>query len=154
MIRTRHVANAQAAARVLATWKVDAVIHCGDIGSLDIVPVFAPWPTHYVLGNVDDNQAALAAAIRASGQTFHGPKGDITLDGVRIAFMHGHNERLLRESIESGAYQLVCYGHTHLAEHHQQGATWVLNPGALYRANPHTLAIVELPDITIHRLPL
>jgi predicted phosphodiesterase len=41
----------------------------------------------------------------------------------------------------------VCYGHTHLAAIERLGRTLSLNPGALYRANPHSLAIVELKSL-------
>jgi hypothetical protein len=34
------------------------------------------------------------------------------------------------------------------------GGTMALNPGALYRANPHSLAIVELPDIDATIIPV
>ena len=39
-----------------------------------------------------------------------------------------------------------------VAEQHRQGSTQVLNPGALYRANPHTIAIVDLPSLAITRI--
>jgi len=41
----------------------------------------------------------------------------------------------------------VCYGHTHVAAIEYYGATLALNPGALYRAPTHSLAIVELPSV-------
>jgi predicted phosphodiesterase len=42
---------------------------------------------------------------------------------------------------------LVCYGHTHVAAIEQRGPTLVVNPGALYRANPHSLAVIDLPEL-------
>ena len=41
----------------------------------------------------------------------------------------------------------MCYGHTHVAAIERHGKTLALNPGALYRANPHSLAIVDLPEL-------
>jgi hypothetical protein len=49
-----HVQNAQAAVRMLENLEVEVVLHCGDIGSQAIVPLFKKWPTHFVFGNVDD----------------------------------------------------------------------------------------------------
>jgi hypothetical protein len=37
-------------------------------------------------------------------------------------------------------------------EEHYEGKTLVLNPGALFRANPRTIAIVEVPSLEVDRL--
>jgi len=139
---------------MLSSLGVDVVLHCGDIGSPDIVPLFSAWPTHFVFGNVDYDSRELRAAIAAAGQTCHGLCGDLTLAGVRVGLLHSHDAQLFQKMIASGDWQLICYGHTHVAEKHQEGPTWVLNPGALYRADPHSLAIVDLPDLTIHHVKL
>lgn len=136
----------RAAVRMLESLDVEAVLHCGDIGSAEIVPLFAPWPTHFVFGNVDYDPTELTLAIRKAKQTCHDRFGDLTLAGVRIALLHSDDERRFREVCSSGDYGLVCYGHTHRAEQHRVGNTLILNPGAIHRANPHSLAIVELPE--------
>jgi predicted phosphodiesterase len=82
------------------------------------------------------------------------PLRDITLAGRRIALIHSDDARLFRQSITSGTYDLVCYGHTHEAEQHREGKTLVLNPGALYRATPHSIAIVELETMEATIIPL
>ncbi|HEY2414087.1 MAG TPA: metallophosphoesterase family protein, partial [Pirellulaceae bacterium] len=64
-----------------------------------------------------------------------------------IAFLHGDDERLLAETIRAGKHDLVCHGHTHVVRQEKIGKTLVLNPGALYRANRHTIAVVELPTL-------
>lgn len=145
-----QMAYTQRAVESLAEHDLAAVLHCGDIGSWGIVDLFAPWPTHFVLGNVDDDygwQQAMGA-----GHTFHGRFGTLDLGGVRIAFLHGDDGRRLHETIHSGQYQLVCHGHTHVARQDQIGTTLVLNPGALYRAFPHTCALVELPSLQVRLL--
>jgi putative phosphoesterase len=142
-----HVANTRAAVRMLESCEVELVIHCGDIGAVEIVDLFAPWPAHFVFGNVDARPAELRAAIAAAGQTCHERFGELEIAGRRIAFLHGDDERRLRETIAAGTYDLVCYGHTHEAEQHQSGPTLVLNPGALFRAARHTLALVELAEL-------
>jgi putative phosphoesterase len=149
-----HVVNARAAARMLESCDVEAVIHCGDIGSVEIVEVFRPWPTHFVFGNVDTEPARLRAAIRAAGGVCHERFGELELTGRHIAFLHGDDAARLGEAIASGDYDLVCYGHTHAAEQHKRGTTTVLNPGALYRARPHTLALARLPELEITHVPL
>jgi uncharacterized protein len=64
-----------AAVRMLESLDVAAVLHCGDIGSAEIVRLFAPWPTHFVFGNVDYNEGELTNAIKTAGQTCHGQFG-------------------------------------------------------------------------------
>jgi putative phosphoesterase len=132
---------------MLESLDVDVVLHCGDIGSMAVVELFSPWPTHFVFGNCDENLVRFAAEIAAAGQTCHGQFGDITLDGVRIALLHSHDRRQFRHAIDSGDYGLVCYGHTHVAAIDRHGDTLVVNPGAIYRANPHSVAVVELPKV-------
>ncbi len=143
-----HLANAEAAARKLTEYEIAAVIHCGDIGGEAIVPVFAQWPTHFVLGNVDDNAAALEKAIAAAGLHYHGRFGELQLGGRSIAFLHSDDVSRFEETIASQRYDLVCYGHTHVAAARQTGRTLVLNPGALFRARTHTIAVVNLDDMT------
>jgi putative phosphoesterase len=147
-----QVQFAREAAEVLKPFKVEQIIHCGDIGSAGVVAVFSAWPSHFVLGNCDYDGGELAAAIETSGQKFHGRFGQLELAQRRIAFLHGDDGGLFRQTIAGGQFDLVCYGHTHVAEHHQAGKTWVLNPGALFRANPHRCAVVDLTTMQIHSL--
>ena len=137
------------AVRILESLEVDEVLHCGDIGSPEIVRLFAPWPTHFVFGNVDDDERELRAAIAAAGKTCHGRFGELELGGVQIALLHGDDSTRLKTAVASGRYQLVCSGHTHVARKRQVGTTLDLNPGALYRADPHSFAIVELPTLAV-----
>lgn len=144
-----HTAYTLAALRLLQQEQVDVVIHCGDIGSPGLVPLFAGWPAHFVFGNVDHDAAALRWAIREAGQTCHERFGTLELEGVKLAFLHGDDHGAFLDAIGGQEFDLVCYGHTHEAESHREGRTLVLNPGALYRANPHTFAVVELPGLAV-----
>jgi putative phosphoesterase len=141
-----HAEFARDAARMLESFDVAAVLHCGDIGSPEIIPVFQKWPTHFVFGNVDYDQATLRRAILAAGQTCHDRFGSLTLGSTRIALLHSDDAQAFDAAVNSGKYQMVCYGHTHVARQEWKGDTLVLNPGALYRATPHSIAVVELPS--------
>jgi len=142
-----HVGATTSAVRLLGRQNVEVVIHCGDIGSPAIVPLFSTWPAHFVFGNVDHNEGALARAIEEAGQTCHGRFGTLELAGRKIAWLHSDDRELFEETVSSGEWDLVCYGHTHDAEQHRAGHTLVLNPGALFRATPHTLAVVDLATL-------
>jgi hypothetical protein len=127
---------------------VERVLHCGDIGSPAVVELFAPWPTDFVFGNCDTDQRVLRSAIERAGQTCHGEFGDLQIEGVRIALLHSHDRRLFSASVGSGRYGTICYGHTHVAAIERRGETLLVNPGAIYRAQPHSVAVLELPQNT------
>src|SRR5262245_27134737 len=101
-----HAANTQRGLYALVPRAVDAVLHCGDVGSAALIPLFARWPSHFVFGNVDYDRAGLEAAIEAAGQTCHGEFGAIDLEGVRIALLHSDDRQRFDETIDSGAWDL------------------------------------------------
>lgn len=147
-----HEHNTLNAIRLFESFGVDVLIHCGDIGSPDIAQLFPHWPVHFVFGNIDQQEEELQAAIKAAGHTCHGRFGSLVLDGVRIAFLHGDDSRRWEEARISGKWDLICFGHTHKAEIRRFDKTLLLNPGAVYRANPHSVAVVDLPQLTVEFL--
>jgi uncharacterized protein len=134
------------AVRMLESLDVERLLHCGDIGSPEVVELFSRWPTDFVFGNCDVEQRSLRTAIERAGHVCHGEFANLTIEGVRIALLHSHDRRLFAASIGSGRYDTVCYGHTHIAAVEKRGDTLLVNPGAVYRANPHSIAILELPE--------
>lgn len=142
-----HLENTRAAVRMLEALQVQAVLHAGDICSVEIPKLLTAWPTHFVLGNCDTDSDQMRSSVEQAGLVFHGRFGDIELGGRRIALLHSDDARRFRQVTSSGDYDLVCYGHTHRAEQHFQGPTLVLNPGALYRATPHSIAVVDLATL-------
>jgi hypothetical protein len=131
---------------------VSLLIHCGDIGT-DVVPLFKGLQTHFVHGNMDDPKQ-LDQAIRDPKHTFHDRLGTLEIEGCRVAFLHGHDVKLLRHTIHSGHYDLVCHGHTHVFSSGMEGKTLVVNPGALARTSHPSLAVVELPSLEVTQIPL
>lgn len=142
------------AIRMLESLEVETVLHCGDICSPEIVEMFKPWPTHFVFGNCDHDPEPIRQAIQATGQHCHEQFGELTLAGVKIALMHSHDRVRFKKTIHSGDYDLVCYGHTHVAAIDRHLKTLVVNPGAIYRANPHSIATIELPKLEATIIPL
>jgi uncharacterized protein len=142
-----HVELTRPAIRMFESLDVDRVLHCGDIGSEEVVELFAPWPTDFVFGNCDVDQRPLRAAIEQAGKNCHGEFGDLTLEGVRIALIHSHDRRLFAATVGSGRYSIVCYGHTHIPAIERCGDTLTINPGAIYRAKTHSVAVLELPQM-------
>ena len=150
-----HTVFTREAVRLLESLDVDQVIHCGDIGSVPIVELFSAWPTHFVFGNVDFyDLASLRAAIEAAGQHCHERFGQLELAERKIAFLHSDDIEEFNKAIDSGEWDLILYGHTHVADTRRAGSTLVVNPGALYRATPHSIAVVDLTDMTVETFSL
>ena len=140
------------AIRILHEQHVGLAIHCGDVGA-EVVPLLKGLPTHFVHGNMDDPEQ-LREAITEPEHTLHQQLGTLEIEGRRLAFLHGHDVKLLRHTIHSGHYDLVCHGHTHNFSSRFEGRTLVLNPGALGRTSRPSLATVDLPSLEVTEIPL
>ena len=134
----------QRALAEIAVRGVTTVLHCGDIEDPETIALFAGLDAHFVLGNCDWDPNALRSAIEAIGATLHDGFGQLEVAGRKIAFLHGHEKERMREVENSGYFDYLFYGHTHVAKEHVTGPTRVINPGALHRANPKTFLIVDL----------
>ena len=122
------------------------MIHCGDIDNAETVRAFAGSNVHFVYGNCDGDRASIRHAIDEIGATLHDPFGHLELGGKRIAWLHGDKPDLKRDVENSGAYDYLFYGHTHVAEQQLVGETLVINPGALFRARQKTCLTLDLPS--------
>jgi putative phosphoesterase len=134
----------QAALDEIRARGITTVLHCGDIEEASTIPLFAGFDAHFVLGNCDYNPSAVLAAIDAIGATLHDGFGSLEIAGRKIAFLHGHEKGRMRDVENSGYFDYLFYGHTHVAKEHVTGPTRVINPGALHRANPKTFIVVDL----------
>lgn len=132
--------------------RVALIIHCGDVGPA-VLPVLDGRQVHFVVGNMDD-AGFLREAISKNEHTLHGELGTLEIEGRRVAFLHGHDVRLLHHTIHSGNWDLVCHGHTHAFSSRREGSTLVVNPGALGRTSTPSVAVVELPSMEVTEIPL
>ena len=145
-----HVDRARRAATLLSSRGVQAVIHCGDIGSeavlIELVDVLHPTrvPVYAVLGNVDHYDDDISAFPESAGVTMMGKLGSIELGGKQIAMCHGDDAFRLRSTITSGTYNYVFTGHTHERDDTRVGSSRVINPGAVYRTSRPSIAILDL----------
>jgi len=128
---------------LLEPYKVDAILHCGDLDDAETVALFPPG-THFVFGNCDHDRVGIRAAVQSLGATLHEPFGHLELAGKNIAFVHGDDARMLHDLEHADAFDFVFYGHSHIAREHRTGRTRVINPGALHRANPKTFLVLDL----------
>ena len=138
-------ATVEKAVEVLQRRNVNFVVHCGDLEDADTVWLFHGFTAHFVLGNCDLEPLSIQQAVHGIGGELHRPYGRLELEGVRLAFLHGDDRRLMQEVENSGEFDFLFYGHTHRAAEHRTGPTRVINPGALHRANPKTFILLDLP---------
>src|SRR5262249_38783243 len=131
---------------LLEARKINIVLHCGDIEDEQTVHLFRGFKTHFVFGNCDWDKPALRLSIEEINGVLHEPLGYLELEGRRVAWTHGDDRRLFRQSEHSGQYDFLFYGHSHIAEQHRTGSTQVANPGALHRVRSKTFAILDLKD--------
>ena len=113
----------------------EAVLFCGDLCSpfsLDRLARGAgDRPLHVVWGNNEgDIRLMLKVTAGLGNLRLHGQMAELEFDGLRVAV--NHYPEIARRLAESGAYDLVCYGHDHQAhEERLAGGAWLLNPGEI-----------------------
>jgi putative phosphoesterase len=135
----------------------EVLIHCGDLCAPFVMRLVAEQfrgPVHVVFGNNDaDGRLLQTVAAQHDHVTLHGIYAEIEVSGRRIAVIHYPEPA--RRIAQSGALDLVCYGHDHTQLLEQVGTTWLLNPGeimglwatpswALYDTERHVVSIHPL----------
>lgn len=112
----------------------DLLLCCGDLCSPFMVGELAngfSGPVHVVFGNNDGDAFRITRAA-AERDDFHlqGEMAELELDderGTRVA-LH-HFPEVGRRLAASGAYDLVCFGHSHEWEVLEVGGCVAVNPG-------------------------
>ncbi len=107
--------------------EVGLVVHAGDF----IAPFNARWmaalnaPMVGVFGNNDGERFGLRAQFESLGP-IHRPPHAFDCEGRRLLVLHEPDE--VDALAESGAYDVIVYGHTHEIDV-RRGDTLVVNPG-------------------------
>lgn len=131
-----------------------ALVHCGDLTSPDIVHACASRPCYFVRGNNDYDERGIRAAIEAVGTaSWLGMGGEITLEGRRIAVTHGDTPSIFRRLLAASPDYLL-FGHTHVPMDSGDAVARQINPGALHRAREYTVAILDLESGALEFLSL
>jgi len=127
--------------------KVQLVLHAGDYVSPFTVAHFKPLEAKLigVFGNNCAERSLLKRLFTEIGADIRGSFAEVSVEGLKIALYHGHEEELLHSLINSGGYDVVVYGHMHRAETYRKGETFVINPGEVcgYLSGKSTFALFD-----------
>jgi putative phosphoesterase len=118
-------------------------IHCGDVGSEQIFDQLAGLKSVFVWGNNDLDRTGLARYAQALHIQNGGTFVELDLDGKRVAVTHGDDQKIFRRVIEDQRHDYLFVGHSHIKMDKRIGKVRLINPGALHRANPKTVAVLD-----------
>jgi putative phosphoesterase len=138
------LARTHVAVQMLQAAGAQALVHCGDFVEPELLAVCAGQPVYFVLGNNDlDSASALETMGDAIDATFLGWGGVVELAGKRIGVTHGHTLSDYKRVLAARPNYLLL-GHSHVAEDRRIGEVRLINPGALHRAHPYSVALLNL----------
>lgn len=119
------------------------LLHMGDVGSAHVLDLLAGTPAGFVFGNTDGDRKHLEAHAQVVGVRCYGVMGRITFGEQVLNFLHGDDYRQMQKLIDTEDCDLLLHGHTHVRNVEDIGRVRIVNPGALHRANPHTVALID-----------
>jgi putative phosphoesterase len=133
--------------------KVIAVLHAGDLVSPFTARAFKELEAklYFVFGNNDGDKVTLTKWFEEIGATSCGSFGDLTIDGLHIALLHGTNEVLVKALARSGEFDVVVRGHTHDPGVKIIEGVPVINPGEAsgVLSGKSTVAILDIANLNV-----
>jgi len=132
-----------AAMRVLRGAGAEFFIHAGDLGSDQILDVFAGDQAAFVFGNNDFDRRELARYSGTIGVQCLDAYGEITVGGKLFAVTHGDDPVRLRKIQTEQRHDYLITGHTHIRRDEKLGRIRWINPGALHRTRQKTVAVLD-----------
>lgn len=140
--------DSQATARAVSLLKnrgAKKLFHCGDLCGDNVLEELAGHDCIFVWGNCDYPSPVMRKYVKSLGLTWPEAPVHVELAGKHIAVCHGHEREFSRLREDPGAdLDYLLYGHSHrYADQRRQGCR-IINPGALYRATIHTVALLDL----------
>ncbi len=141
-----------AALHVLTRHHVEALVHCGDIGSSGDLRRLAGSgiPAWLTAGNMDRHiMNTLAAVSQGTVVTYWPGTVEVPLGNEEyLIATHGDDEALLDELIRGRQFPYVCHGHTHRVRNERIGPVRVICPGAISAPRTPPFATVAVLDTT------
>ena len=150
------------------------LIHLGDIGSVEVIDAFTGLvdgdghivPARLVFGNTDWDAQSLARYALSIDVSVDHPAGRLELDlqgtpnhlkgnpqADQLIFTHGDDPQIMENALAQQV-RYLCHGHTHRAADQMQETTRVINPGALFRAQTYTAALLDTENDQLSFYPV
>lgn len=131
------------AAALFKSLGVGHVVHCGDVGGIDVFEQLIEFPLSFVWGNCDEPDAGTSAFLATAGvSTPQSLPVERAWDGVSVGVCHGH-EREFQSALRDAAFTYLFHGHTHEQRDERVRGMRVINPGALHRTARRTVATLD-----------
>jgi predicted phosphodiesterase len=96
-----------------------------------------------VWGNNDLDRGALEKYGEKLGIDCHDRLAELELGGKKFAVTHGDDGSLVRLLIQQQWHDYLLFGHTHELHDSRERRIRLINPGALHRAKPKTVVLLE-----------
>ena len=144
-----RVDAARAAIKLLREHGAAYLIHCGDVGSEQILDVLADLPAAFVFGNTDYDLRGLQRYALDLNITCLAAGGHLELGGKLFHIEHGDDPRTMRRALDGQTFDYLLHGHTHLQRDERIGKTRIINSGALHRARERTVAVLDTETDTL-----
>jgi len=134
------------ALEILRGQDVSTLVHCGDLTDFAMCRHLRGFRVFYAFGNGDIASGAIALSLQQMNPESRADRAlEFTLDGKRFFVSHGNFAEPLNRALESGNYDYVLRGHSHLFEDKRVGSTRLINPGALGDwLKPHSFAVLDI----------
>ena len=134
------------AVKIFKEKNIEFGVHCGDIISPPMLEHFKGLKMKFVFGNNDGEKNGLIAKCREFG--FDEIKDELEFDhkGKKFYVYHGTKREKLENAVKSNKYDYMLTGHTHIKRDEKIRKTRVINPGALFRIYPYTIALLDVEN--------
>jgi putative phosphoesterase len=136
---------------------VELALHAGDMISSGNCHIFegSDIDLKLVYGNNDGDRVGLSRDFGHMGGEYLGDFGQVEVDGLRIALLHGTDEPVVRALVKCGHYDIVIRGHSHRAEV-VRGDTLLINPGEVWGhlTGRRTVAILDTSSLEVEIVEL
>ena len=139
-----ELARTQRALEILQANGAETLVHCGDLSSPPVLIACSVLPCYFVFGNHDADEVPVLLKTAAKiGAYCLGWGGVIEVAGKRVGIAHGHMTADVRRVLASAPDYLLS-GHSHEKSDEVRNGVRRINPGALYRADEFTVALLEI----------
>jgi putative phosphoesterase len=146
--------------------QIQRLVHCGDWISPFTLAYYQVLnvPIYGVYGNNDGDKFMHQRVAQRLGLNLTMEDQLIMIDVAdkKLAAYHGTSAAIVEALVTCGKYDIVCYGHNHIAKIELSGSTLSFNPGTLmdvttpqvqgasiglYNAETHMAEIIWLKDL-------